>query len=391
MLDWIVSIFAKDKVKKNLEAKPSSELYDMVVDMRWHRVLQHCHTVPLDAQYVDGDNLETPLYVACQQRPPVRVIRALLHAFPEALRQTSRQGDLPVHIACRYNASIDVLRELVAQAPETVAQQTKWGKTAVWALWEGRDTIDSDRGAENYATTYWQKMDVLLHAVARARNSPNHILHAAVSLKHMGCPDAVLEFAMDRYGTQILSRDTSGKLPLHIAVGPSHWSKASRRKYKPREQHVIGRLLKESSQAVLVKDPNEMGRYPIHTALSNRHQWDQGVKELFQASPQTLLVQDTITLLFPFQQAAVPVGDTKVDLDTVFQLLRQHPAVLGTHLTSDSTGHSILLLEGTEYSTNEASKDDPPVCFCGLVATVALGVFAFWYNTSRNRDLLQSV
>jgi hypothetical protein len=36
-----------------------------------------------------------------------------------------------------------------------------------------------------------------------------------------------------------------------------------------------------------------------------------------------------VTKLFPFQLASIPVRDTKVDLDTIFHLLRRQPDVLG--------------------------------------------------------------
>ena len=42
-----------------------------------------------------------------------------------------------------------------------------------------------------------------------------------------------------------------------------------------------------------------------------------------------LLRPDPVTKLYPFQLAAIPVGDTTVDLDTVFCLLRSQPDVLG--------------------------------------------------------------
>jgi hypothetical protein len=41
------------------------------------------------------------------------------------------------------------------------------------------------------------------------------------------------------------------------------------------------------------------------------------------------LIPDPVTKLFPFQLASIPVRDTKVDLDTIFHLLRRRPDVLG--------------------------------------------------------------
>ena len=55
---------------------------------------------------------------------------------------------------------------------------------------------------------------------------------------------------------------------------------------------------------------------------------------MFHAAPHTLLIQDPVTNLFPFQLAAVPVRDTVVELDTVYELLRAQPDVLNLCNTS---------------------------------------------------------
>ena len=41
-----------------------------------------------------------------------------------------------------------------------------------------------------------------------------------------------------------------------------------------------------------------------------------------------MLIQDPATQLYPFQLAAIPVRDTVVELDTIYELLRAQPAVL---------------------------------------------------------------
>jgi hypothetical protein len=50
---------------------------------------------------------------------------------------------------------------------------------------------------------------------------------------------------------------------------------------------------------------------------------------LLHASPEVLSVPDPFTKLYPFQVAAIPVGDTTVELDTIYHLLRSKPDVLG--------------------------------------------------------------
>jgi hypothetical protein len=326
--------------------RPSNELYDLVLDRNWHRAIDHCRQVRhhIDAKFQDGDTLETPLYLACQNDPPVSLIRALLQAFPGGAETPSRHGDLPLDIACRYNASIEVLRELVKDHPDAVGQSSKWGTTVLNALWEGRiystiNSLSTDEEVEEEnqsAALFWQKMQVLLQALATSRQQAQgqstdtlYIVHAVVALGSLGCPNEVLEYVLQNYPEQVSLPDALGRLPLHIVVGPAQWSHRSRRKYKPREQQVIVRLLEMHPPGARTLDPTEpAGRYPLHTALTCRHQWETGVKELFEGAPEAIALPDPVTGVYPFQLASIPIRSTAVDIDTIYHLLRSQPVVL---------------------------------------------------------------
>jgi hypothetical protein len=325
--------------------RPSNELYDLVLDRNWHRAVRHCREQPIDAEFQDGDTMETPLYLACQNHPPVELVRALLRAFPAGAETPSRHGDLPLHIACRYHASIEVLRELVLNHPGTVGQSSKWGETPVTAFWEGRETIVSSTAEEDYSSLFWQKMQVLLEALATSRQQAQgqptdtlFMVHAVVALGSFGCPIEVLEYVLESYPEQVSQTDGMGRLPLHICVGPAQWSHRSRRKYKPREKQVIVRLLELYPPAARTFDTTEpAGRYPLHTALAGRHQWKTGVKELFEGAPEAIFLPDPVTRVYPFQLASIPVRSTAVDLDTIYNLLRvQPPALERAHLDSSN-------------------------------------------------------
>ena len=325
-----------------LSARDSS-LYDLVIDMNWNRVVECCQAHPETAQFQEGDSFETPLHAAVQMRPPVRVISELIEAYPEALTVPSRNGDFPLHIACRYNASIEVLKELVAdERADTARQETKWGSTSIVALWRIHGTLQV-RDSSHY---FWEKMRVLLEAVARSRDteickikngtrpsrsrSDNtlYVLHAAVSLGSLGCPNEVLDFCLQEYSNQVGMVDESGRLPLHLATGPTRWSCRSKRRYKPREQHTLDSLLRLYPEAARISDPNTPGRLPLHMALANRHVWDGGVRHLVQCYPDALVQADPVTGLLPFLASAAPVGDTVVDINTIYNTLRCLPAAL---------------------------------------------------------------
>jgi hypothetical protein len=344
---------------------PCSDLWDMVLDMKWDRVIEHTHRAPQDAAWQDGHWDETPLYLACQQSSPLTVIQAIVRAHPAALLVPSRANhDVPLHIACRYQAPVEVLDELLRDFPETSLEQTRWGSLPIMALWEFRSkemSLDEEK-------QFWEKVRILLLAVARCRENPRFqgehfalsssstrqfqnrsstlqsswnkeasdeelqqllVLHAAVSLGALRCPIEILQHVLQRWSDQFNVKDQWGQLPLHIAVGPSSWSSATRRKYKPREQPFIQLLLQAYPEAASIPMMiADHGPYPLHSAIANRHSWSGGVQELFLAAPHVLLVQDPWTKLYPFQLAAIPVRDTVVELDTIYHLLRARPDVL---------------------------------------------------------------
>lgn len=427
---------------------PSSELWDLVVDRNWPRVLEHVQYYPEDAAWSDGHYRETVLYLACQSKPPLQVVRRLIEAYPAALMEKcTKNHDYPLHIACRYQLDLDILSALVENCPETAVLQTRWGKTPIMALWEHRlqlqqqqekeerelarlirfrmrqqrrreegrhreaetlhlfafvnddDDDDADDDDDEHVQAaleaarsrnrsllqpidedemFWAKVTLIISAVARYRaqeseeqDPPNHdvnekespkkpsstsspprsepflAIHAAVSLGAMGCPLPVLEKIMQNHSHQAQMRDCFGRLPLHLAIGPASWNRkgtGGQRKYRPREGHIIRALLSKYPAAAkerIMEDGRRRRRYPLHEALINRHWWNEGIREVFQACPQALKEPDVESGLYPFQLAALlpeayqeQTGTTStmdvgsVDLETIFQLLRAEPNVL---------------------------------------------------------------
>jgi len=312
-----------------------SDLYDLVVDMNWERVVAYAEEYPITARHQEGDSMETPLHAAVQMRPPIHVIRALLDAFPDAVSVPARKGEYPLHIACRYNASPEVLYELVKDQPGIARQETKWGSTPLVSLWRRNVSVDE---REDYSSDFWQQVRVLLRAAAQSRkdecgpkeNDPHdklYIVHAAVSMGSLGCPIAVLDFCLTEYPEQVHEADESGRLPLHLATGPTQWSCRSKRRYKPREQEVLERLLQRHPDATRVVDPHT-SRLPLHSALAHRHEWVGGICHLVSCSPDVLLQPDPVSGLVPFMAAATPIGETVVDLNTIYQTLRFWPSAL---------------------------------------------------------------
>ena len=359
---WWFQRSPRKRTPAKLVVSPSSDLWDLVVDLDWPRVIEHATEFPHDAEWTDGHWHETPLYSACQNNPPLEVIQALVRAYPNALMCPTRGNhDLPIHIACRYQLSGPILEELLRRYPETALEQTRWGRTPIMALWEFRQK-SGDHDEDYLDDELWKKVIVLLKAVARFRQlarcpyeSPNRrknrfrcmnsdteqyntdssedtseleIVHAAVSLGSLSCPALILERSLSNFPEQVFRRDQSELLPLHVAVGPSTWNASTRRQYKPREHDFIQLLLGAYPEAAREPNHHDNHRCPLHSAVCNRHTWDGGVECLFRAAPEVVLKLDPVTKLYPFQLAAIPIRDNKVDLDTIYMLLRSHPDVL---------------------------------------------------------------
>ena len=264
---------------------PSSEIYDACLEMNWDLALHLCRTLPttgsvLLLRYQEGDNLETPLYMACQNRPPLPLIQELLATWPDATVTKSRQGDIPIHIACRYDAHVSVVKALLECHPGTATHRTRFGTTPLVALWEPYCRIlqmNSHRTSDILASLAaanpplyrkcliaqqayailtdltvcvrekcqleifhhdgqfndkWVITLELLKAVAAYRENFNvatiptastpHFVHAAVALKSTGCPIWVLFYVTVHYSDQYSMSDKTGRFPLHIAIGPEN-------------------------------------------------------------------------------------------------------------------------------------------------------------------------
>jgi len=268
-----------------------------------------------------------------------------------------------------------VLQALLDQDIESVFCQTKWGKTPLTALCDGFTSSHLEIPEE----LMWSKIQVLLKAVAqceklqkerttnhkrnnhppttRNNDHPNtinddndptttttnhkeeeedclkeewHLLHAAVSLGAIGCPKQAFDMTLAKHPHAVFQRDSHGRLPLHIAVGPCQWRWPKlKRAYKPREGYVIDALLLRHREAARIPDPHD-GRMPLHLALANGHTWEGGVEALFGAAPEYISVEDPVTGLVPFLLAAVPVGETNTSLTTIYSLLCAQPDLLSS-------------------------------------------------------------
>ena len=75
-----------------------------------------------------ADSGFTPLHFAVERRPPVDVVQALIHAWPDALMTKLQPGGaLPLHIACTWYASAQVVSVLCLAEPSACGTADELG------------------------------------------------------------------------------------------------------------------------------------------------------------------------------------------------------------------------------------------------------------------------
>ena len=104
--------------------------------MNWEHVLEQVRRKPRITHYQDEERQGMLLlHRACALKPPVRVIRAILRANPQAIGHKSiNAGMTPLHIAVGRNADVLVVRMLIQQDPQSLLVTDNNGHNAMaWA------------------------------------------------------------------------------------------------------------------------------------------------------------------------------------------------------------------------------------------------------------------
>jgi len=108
----------------------SQDLPTLIKNLKWKSVIARLEYNPDEASqelvgvmtrggFTSGSNM-TPLHYACERKPPLEVVDALMEANPEAVTQRMMPGGaLPLHIACTWHSSPAVVSALLGADPST--------------------------------------------------------------------------------------------------------------------------------------------------------------------------------------------------------------------------------------------------------------------------------
>ena len=332
---------------------------------------------PLAALEVGTSNMN-PLHITCSsQHASVHVVRVLLEGSDKAQITTMQDvdGDTCLHTACRCGAPIEVLDLLLRANPSVVNDRDFEGLTPLLRLWVryfvtlGDDVINSVTGPADLVGDLreaWEKTTLLFRAAyhGNLNNSLEEfrILFAAAGVD---CPRFVVKLATILHPEQLSQRNQAGETPLVVASKAPIYKEhdlsdegyyiedlihgdlddnvhsSLEQKTEPDAQHpsVVEILLDANMSVAQIKDTS--GRLPLNIAICSEKSWNQGVKKLMTAHPDALMVQDSITGLYPFMLAALAVENDKKKVEsnsynsneetkllTIYELLRSKPEVI---------------------------------------------------------------
>lgn len=116
--------------KSNKDVDISQNVATLIKNLRWKSAIARLELNPDEANddlvgvmtrggFQASANM-TPLHSACERKPPIEVIEALLEANPEAVTHRMMPGGcLPLHVACTWHASPPVISLLLSADPTT--------------------------------------------------------------------------------------------------------------------------------------------------------------------------------------------------------------------------------------------------------------------------------
>ena len=114
----------------NSSPEITQDLKTLIKNLKWKSVIARIEINPDEANEeligvmtrggFQASSAMTPLHYACERKPPVEVVQALIEANPEAVTERMMPGGcLPLHIACTWHSSPSVVGALLSADPST--------------------------------------------------------------------------------------------------------------------------------------------------------------------------------------------------------------------------------------------------------------------------------
>jgi len=261
-------------------------------------------------------------------------------------------GDTPLYLLYHPSKDYRILQYVLKQNPSfAIHRERSFSRQSlvnrICAPWTLKDHLPTRNTIQNNATLNdrWTKLVLTVRAAhthkmkllstekedgVDVRTSEERVLRELHVALEYSCPPLVLRHFTEMYPEQasmpmVLRWPEYGGYdcyPLHYYLGYSDVVRNSR--------VVIQSLLSAFPDGI---QKFHRGRLPLHWAIIQGRQWEDGIQDLVYAGPEYLDCPDPMTGMIPFLQAAT---NELSNVTTVYNLLRENPAVL-TNLLSGTT------------------------------------------------------
>jgi hypothetical protein len=368
--------------------------------VNWKAVIARARHCPDEIEVHWGSfPLETTvLHHIIPMNPPVKALKAILRAYPDALSTSCHNEDqgeefFPLGLACKIDAPFENIRAILKGISICIQESDRFLRVALDSceLFDDIDfwydefplermqlcleelpmglfsTMDQDSAIAYIERVLchmsfsrsWERLNLfmmkLTMGVTREEDLNGRrflLLHSLLEAvrrvgpcDQLGLFDLITYAIKERSPQQFSTKDDNGALPLHIAASFENKKCFRNDRGTERSKHefyTITALLNEYPEAASI--PDGQGRLPLHIAASHGLVCSDLIAK---AEPRALVTRCVATHMYPFQLAALAPDYTEevANINNTYDMLRKAPHVLQRYRVNDAWTNSPEFME----------------------------------------------
>lgn len=248
----------------------------------------------------------------------VDIASIVIQCYPAAVNVQNFALELPLHCAIEHFSHPDHVRILIEAGLANnvggkegcggVLVRNNMGKTPFDVLNHqfstGIDLATLGNPVYEIEKRMWKNLIAMIHAIRGAKDLL--ILHEIINLK---CPSQAVRLAQIMLPNELSRADDMGRYPLHLASSQKNYCKV-----------VLEHLVIGFPEVAHLSDCS--GKYPLHYCTLGGRSFAEGTEAIYNAEPVIATVSDDDGYL-PFMYAA----STCCSTDTIYRLLRECPGI----------------------------------------------------------------
>jgi len=261
------SLSSPDELERLLQKYPNA------VKTYWEDGME----LPINTTESDEVASKSPIHIACLRNAPVSVVRALVNAWPDSVREIVNFM-VPLHFACHCGKSLETIQLLVEAWPDSI-RHYQCGRIKLVLL------------PLHLALQSAASIDIIQFLVQQWPESVQLLDHNDYVALHWACRCdsslAVIRFLVEQWPEALRMKCCYG-LPLHLACASS------------KSVDIVAFLINAWPDAVQVR--NALGSLPLRVAYRKRRQgtdvllllidkWPDAVRILYEEKQELLLLK----------------------------------------------------------------------------------------------------